>query len=287
MRTKKAWLKANSTYVIVGVLWLVTFVVTGLVYYTSVFGNNSGKIVANAESNSEKEEIVEPVDVMFEKTLIGFGDSIMYGKGTDGYTLAQQIGDKHSMDVYDFSQSGATVTCYDRKKEDIRWNILEQIKEGIAAVDYTDFIIMNGGTNDIVANKSDEFGVITEDFNSTRDVTTFCGALEECFSLLKNSYPNAVIVYVRSHNMKRRSYEKQLIYGEEAKKICQKWGIACADVFSDTDYNTFLEKYRQYTDVTSIYPNGDMVHPTKEGYELFYIPLIEETIEKAVAQKEN
>lgn len=287
MRTKKAWLKANSTYVIVGVLWLVTFVVTGLVYYTSVFGNNSGKIVANAESNSEKEEIVEPVDVMFEKTLIGFGDSIMYGKGTDGYTLAQQIGDKHSMNVYDFSQSGATVTCYDRKKEDIRWNILEQIKEGIAAVDYTDFIIMNGGTNDIVANKSDEFGVITEDFNSTRDVTTFCGALEECFSLLKNSYPNAVIVYVRSHNMKRRSYEKQLIYGEEAKKICQKWGIACADVFSDTDYNTFLEKYRQYTDVTSIYPNGDMVHPTKEGYELFYIPLIEETIEKAVAQKEN
>ena len=36
---------------------------------------------------------------------------------------------------------------------------------------------------------------------------------------------------------------------------------------------------------TEKYPNGDMVHPTKEGYELFYFPLIEKTINDAVAQK--
>ena len=286
MKSKKTWLKANGTYVIVGILWLITFIITGLVYYSSVFGKNSGKIVANAE-NMEKIEVVEPVDVMFEKKLIGFGDSIMYGKGTDGYTVAQQIGDKHSMTVYDYSMSGATITCYDRKVNKPRLNILEQIKEAIADVDNTDYIIMNGGTNDINVKYHNKLGTITEDFDSPRDLTTYCGALEECFSLLKNAYPNAIIVYVRSHNMKRRSYEKQLIYGEESLKICQKWGIACADVFSDTEYNTYLEKYRQYTASTDKYPDGDMVHPTKEGYELFYFPIIDQAIEEAIIQRSN
>ena len=284
MRSKKAWLKANGTYVVIGVLWLVTFVITGLVYYTSVLGNNSGKIVVNAESTDDEVEVVEPVDVMFEKTIIGLGDSIMYGMGTDGYTVAQQIGDKHSMNVYDFSMIGSTMTCIDRKK-DFNLNIIQQIKEAIGTVEYTDYIIMNGGTNDIMPKFGNNLGTITEDFDTPRDVTTFCGALEECFSLLKNSYPNATIVYIRCHNMKRRSYEKQLVYGEEALKVCQKWGISCADVFSDTEYNSFLEKYRQYTMPTEKYPNGDMVHPTKEGYELFYFPLIEKTINDAVAQK--
>ena len=122
MKSKKIWLKANGIHVIVGILWLITFIITGLVYYSSVFGKNSGKIVANAE-NMEKIEVVEPVDVMFEKKLIGFGDSIMYGKGVDGYTVAQQIGDKHSMTVYDYSMSGATITCYDRKVNKPRLNI--------------------------------------------------------------------------------------------------------------------------------------------------------------------
>ena len=226
MRSKKAWLKANGTYVVIGVLWLVTFVITGLVYYTSVLGNNSGKIVVNAESTDDEVEVVEPVDVMFEKTIIGLGDSIMYGMGTDGYTVAQQIGDKHSMNVYDFSMSGSTMTCIDRKK-DFNLNIIQQIKEAIGTVEYTDYIIMNGGTNDIMPKFGNNLGTITEDFDTPRDVTTFCGALEECFSLLKNSYPNATIVYIRCHNMKRRSYEKQLVYGEEALKVCQKWGISC------------------------------------------------------------
>ena len=50
MKTKKAWLRANGTYVVVGVLWLITFVITGLVYYSCVFGKSSGKIIANAEN---------------------------------------------------------------------------------------------------------------------------------------------------------------------------------------------------------------------------------------------
>ena len=35
------------------------------------------------------------------------------------------------------------------------------------------------------------------------------------------------------------------------------------------------------------YPNGDMVHPTKEGYELFYFPVIEKAIENAIMQRSN
>ena len=211
----------------------------------------------------------------------------MYGKGTDGYTVANQIADKHNMTSYDFSQSGATVTCYDRENTHKRYNIYEQIREAIATVEYTDYIVFNGSTNDLNVIYNNKLGTITEDFDTPRDLNTFCGALEEIIYLMKTSYPNASIVYVRVHNMKRRDYERQLNYGEVAVKICKKWGIGVADVFNESGMNTFLEKYDQYTLVTNEYPEGDHVHPTKEGYDLFYIPYIEEAFEKMYRKKNN
>lgn len=280
---RKLVLKFNKTYAVITLMWLLTFSITGVIYYTSVYGENKKTDDSDKKKTSTKE--VEPVDVMFEKTIIGIGDSIMFGKGTDGYTVAQQIADKHSMTVYDYSLSGATIACVDRKTDITRYNIYEQVKEAIEDVERADYIVFNGGTNDMAPKYDIKMGEITKDFDDQRDLSTFCGAMEECIYTLKKNYPNAVIVYVRSHNMKRRDYEDQLIYGETAIKICQKWGIEYADVFNDSEFNTYLERYNQYTASTKKYPAGDYVHPTKEGYELFYLPLIEDAIYASAKKK--
>ena len=283
---RKLVLRFNKTYATIGLMWLLTFLITGVIYYTSVYGGHKVSTTKKTEKVKTSKE-VEPVDDLFEKTIVGIGDSIMYGKGTDGYTVAQQIADKHSMTVYDYSLSGATIACVDRKTDETRFNIYEQVKEAIGEIEKADYIIFNGGTNDMAPKYSIKMGDITKDFEEKRDISTFCGGMEECIYLLKKNYPNAVIVYVRSHNMKRRDYEDQLIYGETAIKICQKWGIGYADVFNDSEFNTYLERYNQYTDTTKQYPKGDYVHPTKEGYELFYLPLIEDALYENLKKKNS
>jgi hypothetical protein len=156
----------------------------------------------------------------------------------------------------------------------------------VKEVDYTDYILLNGGTNDAVAGIYNKIGTVTEDFDSKRDISTFCGAFEEIIATLKEKYPNAAIVYVRVHCMDRRDYKRQLVVGEEAVKICEKWGVGTANVFEDSGFNTYLDRYRAYTFKTKKHPDGDMVHPTLEGYKLFYIPYIEEAY-KGLVLKDN
>ena len=85
--------------------------------------------------------------------------------------------------------------------------------------------------------------------------------------------------------MERKDYKQQLIIGEESIKMCNKWGIGYADIFNDSDMNTFLDRYKGYTLRKDKYPDGDMIHPTFEGYKLFYIPLIEKAYEDIVNGK--
>ena len=51
-----------------------------------------------------------------------------------------------------------------------------------------------------------------------------------------------------------------------------------------TDFTAMMHIF--YIDMVK-YPDGDYVHPTKEGYELFYFPIIEKAIENAIMQRSN
>ena len=282
----KKVLKLNATSVIVFTVWLLIFCATGVIYYTSVYGSNNSKVV-DAKVASDYIEQTSEIDFLEGKVIVGFGDSIMKGKGAGDTSLTQLIADKHNMRFQDFSRSGATVASKERKKSDLTLNMLQQVQNLISQVDYTDYIVFNGGTNDSGVKSGISMGTITENYDDPRDITTYCGAFEEIVSMLKKNYPNAVIVYVRAHVMDRRVYKDQLVYGDEAIKICQKWGIGCADIFEESKLNTYLDRYKAYTMVTDEYPDGDMVHPTLEGYELFYIPYIEDAFKLAVMGENN
>lgn len=275
-KTDEKTKKLENTSVVVFVMWLLTFVLTGVVYYSSVYGGNKEHDTVSASPVNEKELTI--YDILRDKKIIGFGDSIMYGTGTDGVSLTQIIAEKYGMEYKDFSMGGATIACVDRNKSKANLNILEQVKRLKNEVNSTDYIVFDGGTNDIVKRLGIPMGTITENYTDKRDITTYCGGFEEILYELREKYPNAKIIYIRTHIMDRREYKKQLLYGEEALKICHKWNIECVDIFNECEMNTYLNRYIPYTAKTVKYPNGDRVHPTFEGYELFYLPYIEEAL---------
>lgn len=221
---------------------------------------------------------INELSILNGKVIMSFGDSIMAGDGNSGVGIADIIGTRHNMTVKDFSLGGATIT-YVPDASTARKNITSQVTEAISSVvDAPDYIIFDGLTNDINGGAVQPLGEVSEGYGSEFDNTTFCGAFEHIVRTLKTSYPSSKLAYVHVHHMASRNLNNQNIFGDKAEEICRKWGVPIADIYHSGGLNTFIDEMHKYTKATTEQPTGDRTHPTQEGYELFYIPIIESVL---------
>ena len=201
------------------------------------------------------------------KIIYNFGDSIAAGDGNSGKGYAELLAEKYGMNVTDYAKGGATIGSNTTN------NITTQVDNAIVAGGSPDYIIIDGGTNDIV--NSTALGTIASDYTlSTIDKTTTSGGLEYCFNKLKGGFPDAKIVFVSVHKMGSRDYAKQTECQKRCIDICNKWGIPVADVGNKGNLNTFLPSMHKFTNPTNTKPNGDRTHPNQLGYEKFYLPIL-------------
>ena len=201
------------------------------------------------------------------KIIYNFGDSIAAGDGNSGKGYAEILAEKYGMNVTDYAKGGATLGSNTTN------NITTQVDNAITTGKSPDYILVDGGTNDIV--NSTALGTIASDFTLANiDKTTTSGGLEYCFNKLKGAFPNAKIVFVSVHKMSSRDYTKQRECQKRCIEICNKWGIPVADVGNKGNLNTFLPSMYKFTNPTDTQPNGDRTHPNQLGYEKFYLPLI-------------
>ena len=235
------------------------------VAYGYMFGKN---LSFNDYQREEIKEIVRSQDNKLEnKILFNFGDSIAAGDGNNGKGYAKLLGKKYGLVVTDYAKGGATLG------DTASNNITSQVDTAIANGVNPDYILIEGGTNDIV--NSVALGSIANDYNITNFVkTTTSGGLEYCLYKLKETYPNAKIVFVSVHKMGSRDFTKQTECQKRCIEICNKWGVPIADIGNSGNLNTFLTCMHKFTNPTSSQPNGDRTHPNQLGYETFYLPII-------------
>ena len=222
-------------------------------------------------NNFQREKIKEIAgsqgNKLENKILFNFGDSIAAGDGNNGKGYAELIATKYNMICYDFAVGGATLG--DTASNNITSQVDTAISNGVSP----DYILVEGGTNDIV--NSVALGNIANGYNISNFIkTTTSGGLEYCLYKLKETYPNAKIIFVSVHKIGSRDYTKQSECQKRCIEICNKWGIPVADVGNKGNLNTFLPSMYKFTNPTNTQPNGDMTHPNQLGYEKFYIPLI-------------
>ena len=233
--------------------------------YGYMFGKN---LSFNDYQREEIKEIAGTQGNKLEnKILFNFGDSIAAGDGNNGKGYAKLLGKKYGLVVTDFAKGGATLG------DTTSNNITSQVDSAIANGVNPDYILIEGGTNDIV--NSVALGSIANDYNITNFVkTTTSGGLEYCLYKLKETYPNAKIVFVSVHKMGSRDYTKQTECQKRCIEICNKWGVPVADIGNSGNLNTFLPCMHKFTNPTSSQPNGDRTHPNDLGYKTFYLPII-------------
>ncbi|MGM9834810.1 MAG: SGNH/GDSL hydrolase family protein [Bacilli bacterium] len=195
------------------------------------------------------------------KSILGFGDSIMYGAGNDGVGIVNLIAERNNMTYVNNAVSGATIL------KDSNNNIPVQIEE---YSDTADYILLEGYINDCnISGIENRVGEVTGYYSSSLDTNTFCGQLEDMLKTVQNKFTGKKIAYVFVHKMSTRGTDIQKIIHDKSKEICDKWSIPIIDLFEESNLNTNITEYKQYTN------NSDGTHPTQTGYELYYLPLIE------------
>lgn len=220
------------------------------------------------------------------KTCLLFGDSIMYGSGNGGFGVGEYLNKDLRLSIKKYCVGGARTGYYEGKN----W-LVQQVRDAITAGETADYIVFDGFTNDCYKTdgvKCDvPLGEMTAGFDGfdifavEKENSAFSDCFENIVCAFKKYFPDAKILFVRPHNMGRRGEEIQKIYGERAAAICEKWGVAVADIYRESDMNTFLPDHRDaYTTDTYNWGRGDCTHPNARGYEEKYMPLIEKALEE-------
>ena len=210
-------------------------------------------------------------DLLAGKTILSFGDSIMYGAGNGGEGIADMLAEKYGMTAADYAVSGATMGIRDG-----RVHIRDQLSAALADKVQPDVILLNGGTNDM---NWLELGEIGAGFDmSQRDETDFTGGMEKTLWSIKNTWKNVPVIFIRAHNMKWGDDLKERLFGQQALQVAVKWGAKTVDMYSlmnteDPDTSnryTFINSDTEYL--------SDSIHPIAVGYAKFYLPAVTEKL---------
>ncbi len=204
------------------------------------------------------------------KSIYSDGDSIAFGQGSNGHSYVSQFAENHNYSLINNAISKGTLSSDKAGYHHIGESVIENVNDNF------DYIILEGGVNDYFL--SSPLGNITPDGETEFDMNTTCGALEAALYHIKNNCPDSKVYFVSVHKVNGTdtpndyglTYED---YKTAIDEICLKYGVTVIDC-----YNCGMDSSYTYTR-NGVYPTGDGVHPNEEGYEKYYLPLLESVIE--------
>lgn len=246
-------------------------------------GNNNGEPIPRLYTYSE--EVVyknllftgdvyskEESNPLLNKCIFGFGDSIMAGDGNGGIGPTEMIIARNKMTGRDWAVGGATMGVSSSEVN----NIIAQLNRAIASGIIPDYVIFNGGTNDMVSSKGIPLGNVTSGYTNTFDTSTYCGGFEFFIKTVKTIWPLAKVSFIKPHKIPSRGEEIQNTIWALADTICKKWSTTIVDIYNEGNLNSHIpEMVLLFTAATEAQPYGDRTHPNKLGYEHDYVPKIE------------
>ena len=201
---------------------------------------------------------IENIDVhstaLQNKNIVFMGDSITASYGYKGWS--GELQEHYLINKYNIGVGGASyATISDRT------TIYQQISR-IPSVD-VDFFVLNGGVNDVWSKANlgsvSNISVANATVNSF-DTNTTAGAMEQMFCYLTKNYPNAKVAFLINYICYNDSWDGVTFrdkFALLAKQICEKWGVSCLDMSTDTTFNGL---YGVHT--------YDGVHGNDVGYEI-------------------
>lgn len=189
--------------------------------------------------------------VLTGKSALFLGDSVSFGEKDPGnFSWGGRIAAMNGMNAENQGRSGYALSNNNRA----------QI---VSALPYAnenyDYVIMEGGFNDICENtplgtfEPNNFTDI-----SSRDQGTILGGMEYLFYSVKQKFPNAKLGFIIIYKANEENRDMSEL-SVAAKKLCEKWGVNCLDIYNDDEF------HKKFPYDTCL---ADTVHPTAVGYDV-------------------
>lgn len=239
------------------------------------------------ELNNKTTELNDKViqlskNILFGKKIVCIGDSIVKGQGYNGDNKGNKsyvniIAEKNNMICKNYAVSGATICSGTNPSV---FKICDNINTMDADADY---IVVGGGYNDFLYNTP--LGKISEDYTTPiANINNILGGCEKMCRELLLRYEGKKILFVFSHKINDSPYMVKQDWNHSSRtmtdvhdkivEVLRKYSIPYCDLFNTSSFNTAINNYLKYT------ANNDGTHPTKQGYELFYVPQVEEFLKR-------
>jgi lysophospholipase L1-like esterase len=158
-------------------------------------------------------------DILYGKTLVALGDSLIHGnKLGNEATWVNKLAKKHNMTVYNYGMNGNTLAINDTETKNppmcVRYAEMN---------DTADYVVVLGGANDKRLN-------VPLGENDSTDPHTFKGALNVLIDGLVQKYPRAKILFMT--NYRRWDSDNALgltdiHYVQAMEEICHIHSIPC------------------------------------------------------------
>lgn len=205
-----------------------------------------------------------------DKTLYIIGDSVNYGAGWENSGGFEKLIQETypACNVLNLSVGGTTLA---------NKQIINQFLNYGHASNPPDIILMDGGGNDFLQELN--FG--SYDLNSfsleasSYDPSTTYGALELSLAMIQLAYPNCKIFLFglyklfSSEGTGSKSYDKQRVFWDDIRKICEKWSVIYIDFFNSSTMG--LMQINTYT--------SDGIHLNEAGYRRLW-PMVNDCFKK-------
>lgn len=230
-----------------------------------------------------------PVSQMKSIDVLNFGDSVAAGAKSNKLTYAQMVVDILGGKVL------ASPATPGHKLADIR----KQIEVTIRTPYCPDVVFLEGSLNDMMGPSKTGKGkkqYTVESFNSegitlgefkpfdysipTGTDLSLTGQVEYIIYTIKKNYPNAIPIWVLTHRTARRNAELQEVCYERIIACAKKWNVVVVDIFHEGTLNGMLVSLCPGMTDAHAKEKGAGTHPTKLGYEKYYVPMLIDAVNK-------
>lgn len=216
--------------------------------------------IIKAEGNSKKYSVTKTEmesSNLVNNQIAFLGSSVTYGVGALGESFVDYLSKKDGICAFKDVVSGTTLIdngsdSYIGRLE--RLPVLEKL---------TAFVLQLS-TNDAI-NEKENLGVISNDSNF--DTQTVTGAIEYILNYVKQNWDCPIIIFSNP------KFDSEF-YGQMVKRVedlRNKWKFNFLNLWDNDDFN-YTGKERELYMI-------DAIHPTRAGYKLSWLPVIEEELQ--------
>ena len=291
-----SYLKPNSLQVFTDTFFIVPKGVThiGINCYARVMVTNGNNSVPVSEYDLKVEKIIPdenqngvlsnslvtsyPSAEFFGKSIYSDGDSIADGSVTQKTSYASMLASKYYMNLTSRAVGNTTLAVHPDNglildgKGNPCVSIYERVLNNISSDSQYDYIILDGGTNDItkLASGRIELGVIEDGVNADFNTSTILGALEATCKHLNTTQLKAKKLFIFVTNrVDMLKLTKEVFY--KMKQVLSKWGIPYIDLSN-------INSLGRWNDTVAKDYFVDGIHPNAVAYKEFYLPYIEKAL---------